>query len=63
MNATTAKEVKERWYDTRYYPIYHGNEEWQKHSMFDTLDILNPPLDLLAEEDEGNNILLSGDDV
>lgn len=46
-NATTAKEVKERWYDTRYYPLYQGNEEWQKHDMLDTLDILNPPPDLL----------------
>lgn len=47
VNATTAEEVKERWYDTRYYPLYQGNEEWQKHDMLDTLDILNPPLDLL----------------
>lgn len=47
VNAATAEEVKERWYDTRYYPLYQGNEEWQKHNLFDTVDILNPPLDLL----------------
>lgn len=47
VNATSAESIKERWYDTRYYPLYEGNEEWQKHDMFDTLDILNPPLDLL----------------
>ena len=47
VNAATAEELKDRWYDTRYYPLYVGNEEWQKHNMADTLDILNPPLDLL----------------
>lgn len=47
VNAATAEELKERWYDTRYYPLYYGSEEWQKHGLFDTLDILNPPLDLL----------------
>lgn len=47
VNAATAEELKERWYDTRYYPLYNGSEEWQKHDFFDTLDILNPPLDLL----------------
>lgn len=47
VSAATVEEIKERWYDTRYYPLYEGNEEWQKHNMFDTLDILNPPLDLL----------------
>lgn len=47
VKAATPKEVKARWYDTRYYPLYQGNEEWQKHNMADTLDILNPPLDLL----------------
>ena len=47
VNAETVEEIKERWCDTHYYPIYQGNEEWQKHDMSDTLDILNPPLDLL----------------
>lgn len=47
VNAETVEEIKERWYDTHYYPVYQGNEEWQKHDMSDTLDILNPPLDLL----------------
>lgn len=47
VKAATPEEVKARWYDTRYYPLYQGNEEWQKHNMADTLDILNPPSDLL----------------
>ncbi len=47
VQAATTEEVKERWYDTHYYPLYPGNEEWQKHDMFATLDILNPPHDLL----------------
>lgn len=47
VDAATVVELKERWYDTRYYPIYNGNEEWQKHDMIDTLNIWNPPEDLL----------------
>lgn len=47
VQAAITEEVKARWYDSRYYPIYPGNEEWQKHDMFATLDILNPPHDLL----------------
>ena len=50
VNAATAEELKERWYDTRYYPLYDGCEEWENHEYFDytvTLDILNPPSDLL----------------
>lgn len=50
VNAATAEELKERWYDTRYYPLYYGCEEWENHEYYDysvTLDILNPPPDLL----------------
>lgn len=47
VNATTTEELKEQWYDTRYYPIYQGNEDNEKHNYADILDILNPPLDLL----------------
>lgn len=47
IHAANTAEVKARWYDTGYYPLYPGNEEWQKHDMFATLDILNPPHDLL----------------
>lgn len=47
VDAATVEEVKQRWYDTRYYPIYYGNEEWQKHDMLDALYIMNPPEDLL----------------
>lgn len=47
VQASTTQEVKERWYDTLYYPLYQGNEEWQKQDMLATLDILNPPHDLL----------------
>ena len=43
----TAKEMKNRWYDTRYYPPYKEYKQWRKYSMLDILDILNPPLDLL----------------
>jgi len=45
--AVPVEEMKARWYDTHYYPIYYGNEEWQKHDMYDFLDIVNPPEDLL----------------
>lgn len=45
--ASATQEVKERWYDTRYYPLHQYNEEWGKHDMLATLDILNPPHDLL----------------
>lgn len=50
VNAATAEELKERWYDTRYYPLYYGCEEWNNNEYYDysvTLDILNPPPDLL----------------
>jgi len=43
----TAKDMKDRWYDTRYYPSYKEYKQWRKYSMNDILDILNPPLDLL----------------
>lgn len=46
-NATTAKEVKERWYDTRYYPVYYGDGRKDTYTYPEFLDILNPPPDLL----------------
>lgn len=51
VNAATAEELKEQWYDTHYYPIYQeDNGEWnhaQEYSYLEVLDILNPPPDLL----------------
>ena len=42
----TAEEKKNQWYDTGYYPLHQGIEEWQ-YNYPDVLDILNPPPDLL----------------
>ena len=47
VDASNAEDLKNTWYDTHYYPIYQGNSEWQKHSMEDTLEVNNPPYDLL----------------
>lgn len=47
----TSQEVKERWYDTRYYPFTSVNEDWQMYDdplYSSALDELNPPLDLLV---------------
>ena len=43
----SAEELKAGWYDTHFYPLYQGSEYWQKYNMDETLDILNPPADLL----------------
>ena len=51
--AVPAEEMKERWYETHYYPLYHGCEEWEnefsnyKYKVAELQDILNPPTDLL----------------
>ena len=42
-----AASLKDIWYETRYYPIYPGNDEWGKHNMDEVFDINNPPSDLL----------------
>lgn len=51
VNAETAEELKDQWYDTRYYPIYQEDDgEWnhpQEYSYLEVLDLLNPPPDLL----------------
>lgn len=47
VDAETVEELKNKWYDTRFYPINQGNAEWQKHSMAETLEINNPPYELL----------------
>ncbi len=39
--------LKDTWYETHYYPIYPGNDEWGKHNMDEVFDINNPPSDLL----------------
>lgn len=47
VDASTVEDLKNEWYDTHFYPIYQGNAEWQKHSMEETLEINNPPYELL----------------
>lgn len=47
VNASGIEDLKNAWYETRYYPIYQDGPEWQKHSMEDTFEINNPPYDLL----------------
>lgn len=47
VDASTAEDLKNKWYDTHYYPIHQKNAEWQKHSMEETLEANNPPYDLL----------------
>lgn len=49
MRIVTAEEVKERWYETRYYPYTSFREDWQRddESYTFTLEVMNPPLDLL----------------
>lgn len=47
VDASTVEDLKNKWYDTHFYPINQGNEEWQKHSMEETLEINNPPYELL----------------
>ncbi|MBP5701303.1 MAG: hypothetical protein J6W85_02510 [Lachnospiraceae bacterium] len=47
VKASGVEELKNIWYETRYYPIYQDGPEWQKHSMEDTFEINNPPYDLL----------------
>lgn len=48
-DAATVDELKSNWNVTRYYPIYEGSPEWQKHSMEDTLEANNPPYELLFD--------------
>lgn len=45
--AKTLEELKDVWYETGYYPIYYGNDEWQKHGIVETNDAWNPPFDYL----------------
>ncbi len=47
VKASGIEDLKNTWYETRYYPIYQDGPEWQKHSMEDTFEINNPPYDLL----------------
>lgn len=44
-----AEEMKEQWYETHYYPLPRGSEEWYnaKCDFFEFYDLMNPPLDLL----------------
>lgn len=43
------KALKQKWYDTRYYPITSASEEWSNYSGHDCIDILNPPGELLFD--------------
>ena len=49
----SVEDMKARWYDTHYYPLYYGCEEWKnpyndyKYTLMELIDILNPPEDLL----------------
>ena len=45
--AADVEGLKEVWYETRYYPVNPESDEWMEYGLEDTLDILNPPEELL----------------
>lgn len=47
VKAAGVEDLKELWYETYYYPMNPESDEWMKYGLEDTLDILNPPEELL----------------
>lgn len=47
VKAAGAEDLRELWYETRYYPITSESDEWIEYGLWETLEILNPPEELL----------------
>lgn len=43
----TSEDLKNKWYETRFYPIFYDDNLWAKYDLETFYDIENPPMDLL----------------